>query len=71
MSGQPNLILQFSHYLAGQLRKDGYEEIRIRVDTKSSLNKSKPQPLIDPKVNLAAQPRTLGRAPWIMPLRPR
>ena len=71
MSGQPDLILQFSHYLADQLRKDGYDEIQIRVDTKSSLNKRRPQPLVDPKVNLAAQPRTLGPAPWIMPLRPR
>ena len=71
MSRNPDLILQFSHFLADQLRKDGYDRIQIRVDTKVSLNQRMPQALVDPKLNLAAQPRTLGPAPWIIPLRPR
>ena len=34
-----------------------------------SLNGRRPQPMIDPNVDLAAQPRRIGHADWIVPLR--
>jgi hypothetical protein len=34
----------------------------------ASLNGREPQPLIDPVVDLATQPRTLAPASWIVPL---
>lgn len=68
MSFSPDLILQFSHYLANKLRMEGYDRIEIRAEVITSLNGRRPQFLIDPKVNLAAQPRTLMPAGWIMTL---
>ena len=64
----PDMILQFSHYIAGHLPSRGREGIEIRAEVVASLNGREPQLLIDPAVNLAAQPRNLRAASWIMPL---
>jgi vitamin K-dependent gamma-carboxylase len=68
MSTRPDMILQFSHYLADELRQEGYDQVEVRAKVLSSLNGREPQLLIDPEVNLAAEKRTLAHAPWIMPL---
>ena len=64
----PDMILQFSHYIAGILRSGAREGREIRAEVFTSLNGRELQLLIDPAVNLAAQPRTLRPASWIMPL---
>jgi len=68
MSIRPDMILQYSHFIAENLREEGYEEIEIRVDVISSLNGREPQRLIDPSVNLAEQPVTILPKSWIVPL---
>lgn len=69
MARQPDMILQFSQHLADNLRRQGYDRIEVRANASISLNRRKPQPLIDPSVNLVGQSRILVGAPWIMPLR--
>jgi hypothetical protein len=69
MSTRPDMILQFSHHLAAQLQARGHERIEIRARVMASLNGRRPQLLIDPSVDLAAQPRSLLPADWIVPLR--
>jgi vitamin K-dependent gamma-carboxylase len=64
----PDIALQFSHIIAESLRADGYEQIEVRTTAMVSMNGRAYQPLIDPTVDLAAQPRTLAPAPWILPL---
>jgi len=68
MSSRPDMILQFAHYLAALMREDDYERVEVRVLAVASLNGRKPQLLINPDVDLAAQPRLLGITDWIMPL---
>jgi hypothetical protein len=68
MSTRPDMILQFAHHLANEARRGGTTNVEVRVMAKVSLNGRAPHLLIDPSVNLGAQPRTLGHAPWIMPL---
>ncbi len=68
MSTRPDMILQFSHYLAEKMRKDGHVQVEVRAKVTASLNGRRPQALIDPTVDLAAQRRTLKPARWIMPL---
>jgi len=68
MSDEPELILQFSHYIANELRKQGYEQIEIRAIVTASLNYRSPQLLISPSVNLAAEEQSLFPAKWIIPL---
>jgi hypothetical protein len=69
MARQPDMILQFSQFLADELRRQGYDRIEVRADALLSLNRRKPQPLIDPGVNLAAQSRITVGATWILPLK--
>ncbi|MBZ0283002.1 MAG: HTTM domain-containing protein [Anaerolineae bacterium] len=68
MSSRPDMILQFAHYLAALMLEDDYERVEVRTLAVASLNGRKPQLLIDPQVDLAAQPRLLGISDWIMPL---
>jgi hypothetical protein len=65
---RPDMILQFSHYLAEEKRREGFENVEVRVRAMTSLNGRERQLLIDPAVDLAKQPRNLLPASWIMPL---
>lgn len=68
MAINPDMILQYSHYLADNFRQQGYEDVEVRVHVMVSMNGREPQLMIDPTVDLAAQPRTRPPASWIMPL---
>lgn len=68
MSTRPDMIQQFAHHLASRARRDGATNAEVRVMARVSLNGRPPHLLIDPRVDLAAQPRNLWPAPWILPL---
>lgn len=68
MSTKPDMILRFSHYLAEEKRRQGYQNVEVRARVMASLNGRKPQLLIDPTVDLAKESASLRRARWIMPL---
>ena len=68
MSTRPDMILQFSHYLAEKMRHDGHVQVEVRAEVTASLNGRRSQVLIDPTVDLARQRRTLKSASWILPL---
>ncbi|MDC0670794.1 HTTM domain-containing protein [Nannocystis radixulma] len=66
MSGRPEMILQFAHFLADDLRRRGHPTIEIRVVALVALNGREPQMLIDPTVDLARVEPTLRPSPWIL-----
>jgi len=68
LQGQPDMILQFSHFLADEWRMDGYDDVEVRAQTMISLNARDPQPIVDPTVNLAAEEQTVANASWITSL---
>jgi hypothetical protein len=68
MSNRPYMILQYAHFLAEEAAAQGHEDVEVRAEVWASLNGRSPQQLIDPTVNLAAQPRTLWPVDWILPL---
>ena len=68
LDGKPDLCIQFVHFLVGELKKEGHEEVEIRVRCISSLNSRRPQDLYDGAFVLSREPRTLGHAEWILPL---
>ena len=68
MESRPDMILQFAQFLAADFRRQGYDRIEIRAQVMASLNGRPDQLLIDPNVDLAAQPRTLMSTSWILPL---
>lgn len=64
----PEMILQLGRALADlHEQREGIRPI-VRVLALSSLNGRRPQLLIDPKVNLAAEPLWPRRRDWIQPL---
>lgn len=69
MSTRPDLIHDFSHHLSRELTSPGNPPIEIRVVSSVSLNGRPPQLMIDPTVDLAAEPRNLRHKSWILPLK--
>jgi hypothetical protein len=68
MASKPDMLLQYAHHLARRWEAAGHPGVEVRAETMVSLNGRDPQPLVDPTVDLARQPRDLGHATWIMPL---
>jgi hypothetical protein len=65
MCGRPDMILQFAHHVADRLRRETRRAIEVRAVVSASLNGAPPRLLIDPRADLAAQPRRLTAAAWI------
>jgi hypothetical protein len=67
------MIVEFAHHVAAEFTRANPERstdtpVEVRTEVIASLNGRPPQWLVDPTVNLAATPRALGPAPWIVPL---
>jgi hypothetical protein len=68
MVNRPDMILQYAHHLARRLGGELGRPVEVRGETAVSLNGRPYRPLIDPDVDLAAEPRNLYPAGWILPL---
>lgn len=69
MANRPDMILQFASFLSERMREDGWRNFGIFVDTAVSLNGRARQPLIDPRVDLLSQERSLWPKDWLVPLK--
>jgi hypothetical protein len=65
MSTRPDMIQQLAHHVAATAKTRGLQVYAIATAT---LNDHPRQWLIDPRIDLAAEPRTLRPARWIVPL---
>lgn len=65
----PEMILQFAHFLAAKLEAESGNRPEVYALALTSLNGRKPQLIVDPNTNLAAEPRGIffSRA-WVIPL---
>ncbi|QJX46017.1 HTTM domain-containing protein [Hymenobacter taeanensis] len=70
LAAQPDLVLQFAHFLAKEYHRRGLGQVQVYADSYLQLNRRPPQPLVAPTTDLAAQPRTWAPSPWIMPAPP-
>jgi vitamin K-dependent gamma-carboxylase len=69
MATRPDMLLQFAHYLARTWERElNLPGVEVRVTAMASLNGRPPALLVDPARNLAAEPRNLRAADWILPL---
>ena len=64
----PRMIHQLTLFIADDLKKKGYGDVEIRALALASLNGRKPQPMIDPTVDLSKEPRNLQYPSWIVEL---
>ncbi len=67
MSTQPDMILQFAHYMAKIYEKQGLKNIEIRADAYVALNGKGGRSLIDPTIDLTKQEENLYHKTWILP----
>lgn len=65
MSFQPDMILEFAHYLAQQMQAQGLAEVEIRAEAYVSLNGRPSRLLLDPTVDLTTQRNSLAPKSWI------
>ncbi len=68
MESQPDMIVQFSHFLADEWQRDGYDNVEVRALSSISLNARDPYPIVDPRVDLAAVNLDIWNASWITSL---
>jgi hypothetical protein len=67
MATRPHMIHQFCRHLAEVHRERGHRDVRVYADVRAALNGRPLRPLVDPAVDLAAEPRSLWPAAWILP----
>jgi hypothetical protein len=67
MAMQPDLILQFAHFLKGYYAKQGLKDPEVRAEVYVTLNARPSQLLIDPNVNLASLQDGWSKKHWINP----
>ncbi|PHQ34103.1 HTTM domain-containing protein [Rhodopirellula bahusiensis] len=64
----PRMIHQLCLFIADDLATKGHPNVELRALALVSLNGRKPQPIIDPSVDLTKQPRDLRYPDWIVDL---
>lgn len=67
MSTQPDMILQFAHFLQEEYRRLGMQDVEITARAYVTLNGRKSRPMVDPKVDLTKVERGLAHKTWILP----
>lgn len=68
LANEPDLIVQFAHFLEERARKRGFREAEVRADAFVRLNYRPPVRMIDPDVDLTKVKRPwFGHADWITP----
>lgn len=69
MSTQPDMILQYAHYLAEIFEERGIQDPFVRADVYVTLNGSGSRPFIDSQINLAEIKEGWGHKEWILPFK--
>jgi hypothetical protein len=67
MATQPDMILQFAHFLKQQLADQGYEDVEIRAEVYVSLNGTTNRLLIDSEQDLTQIKDSFKHKTWILP----
>jgi hypothetical protein len=67
LSTQPDMILQFAHFLAQEYRRRGLRQPQVFAECYVALNGRSSRLLINPRVDLARQQEGWGPKAWILP----
>ncbi|MEO0789772.1 MAG: HTTM domain-containing protein, partial [Bacteroidota bacterium] len=71
MSMQPDMILQFAHYLEDYYAGRGMEDPMVRAEVWVTLNSRPAELLIDPNIDLTKQTDGWALKDWILPFKER
>jgi hypothetical protein len=67
MAMQPDMILEFAHFLGKHYQSQGMNDPRVRVEAYATLNGSRSKLLVNPEVNLLAYRESMKPKTWLMP----
>jgi hypothetical protein len=67
MAMQPDMILQFAHFLAEHYQNEGMADPQVRAEVYVTLNARPSKLLIDPEVNLVTIEDSFAPKKWILP----
>ncbi|MDB5256645.1 MAG: deoxyribonuclease HsdR [Chitinophagaceae bacterium] len=67
MSTQPDMILQYAHFLGDIYRADGIKDPVVTVESYVTLNGAPSQRFIDKQVNLLKESESFRHKTWILP----
>lgn len=67
MATQPDMILQFTHFLKEEYKKKGIKDPVINVESYVTLNGSGSRPFIDSSIDLSKEQESFLPKPWILP----
>jgi len=68
MSFQPDMILEYGHYLGNHFKSQGHQNVAVFVESYVSLNGRLSQQFIDPSANLMELKDSFKHKFWIKPL---
>lgn len=66
MSTQPDMILQYAHFLGGFYANSGFKDPEVYVDSYVALNGKMGRPLVNSKVDLMKEKESLFHKKWIL-----
>ncbi len=69
MSTQPDMILQFAHFLVGEYKNKGFLKPQVNVESYVTLNGRRSQTYIDPNVDLALIKDGMNHRSWVLPMK--
>ena len=67
MSTQPDMILQFAHYLEKEYQNKGFQKPQVTVDSYVTLNGRRSKQFIDPTIDLTGIEEGFQHKQWILP----
>jgi hypothetical protein len=70
MATQPDMILQFAHYLEQVYQKQGYQDLEIRAECYVTLNGKRSRLLVDPDLDLTQVKDGFDHKDWVLPSNP-
>lgn len=67
MATQPDMILQYAHYLGEEFKKQGVKDPEVRAKVYVSLNGRRSKLFIDPEVDLYQEKESFRAKSWVLP----
>ncbi len=69
MTTQPDMMLQYAHFLKSEYAKKGLENMAVTVESFVTLNGSGSRPFIDKNIDLAKEKEGFSHNTWVLPFK--
>lgn len=66
MATQPDMIIEYAHYLRDHFSSQGHQNIEVYVESYVTLNGALSKPYINPKIDLAKEKDTWSHKDWVL-----